>query len=100
MSQQSRNRPGEYAIGLPHVLDIRQRGVMVGIELCANRATREPFDFAKLTGPAVCQAMRAKGLIIRPLGDVIVLNPIPAMPHEVLGQMLDIVADTILDWRS
>jgi adenosylmethionine-8-amino-7-oxononanoate aminotransferase len=84
----------------PYVLDIRQRGIMVGIELCRDRATRQPFDAAQRVGAAVCQAMRPKGLIVRPLGDVVVLMPIPAMPHAVLHQMLDIVVETIASWRA
>lgn len=83
----------------PHVLDVRQRGVMVGIELCRDRAASEPFDFSRRTGAAVCMAMRRQGLILRPLGDVLVLMPIPAMPHDVLQRMLDIVIDTLRDWR-
>jgi adenosylmethionine-8-amino-7-oxononanoate aminotransferase len=83
----------------PHVRDIRQRGIMTGIELCRDRQRGEAFDFSARTGSAVCQAMRERGLILRPLGDVVVLNPIPAMPHDVLKQMLDIVVETIAGWR-
>ncbi len=87
-----------------HVLDIRQRGLMVGIELCQQRPTpgtpAQPFDFSRRTGPALCQAMREKGLIIRPLGDVLVLMPAPAMPESVLHRMLDIVLDTLAGWQG
>jgi len=79
----------------PHVIDVRQRGVMVGIELGKNRHSRAPFDFSKQTGAVICAAMREKGVIVRPLGDVIVLMPIPAMPCDVLEQMLDVVIETI-----
>ena len=79
-----------------HVLDVRQRGLMTGIELCRDRAQREPFDFAKQTAANLCLQLRSKGLIIRPLGDVIVLMPIPAMDHETLHRMLDIVVPSIL----
>ncbi|MCE9592382.1 MAG: adenosylmethionine--8-amino-7-oxononanoate transaminase [Planctomycetes bacterium] len=83
----------------PHVIDIRQRGIMVGIELCRNRATREPFPSAQRTGAAVCMAMRSKGLIIRPLGDVLVLMPIPAMDDATLHRMLDTVVDMLRTWK-
>ncbi len=82
-----------------HVLDLRQRGIMVGIELCRDRQTAEPLDPSKRSGAAICAAMRRRGLIIRPLGDVVVLMPIPAMAHDVLVDMLDIVVDTIMDWQ-
>lgn len=83
----------------PNVLDVRQRGVMVGIELCKNRQTREPFDFSKRTAAALCEAMRPHGLIVRPLGDVLILMPIPAMPHDVLDEMMRIVVRTLKEWR-
>jgi adenosylmethionine-8-amino-7-oxononanoate aminotransferase len=82
-----------------HVLDIRQRGIMVGIELCADRSSGKPFDFAARTAAGVCAAMRPKGVIVRPLGDVMILMPIPAMAHDVLVSMLDTVVETILAFR-
>jgi len=82
----------------PHVLDIRQRGLMTGIEICKDRDKLEPFDFSKRTAFELCLKMRPKGLIIRPLGDVMILMPIPAMDHATLEEMLDIVVETTLDW--
>ena len=79
-----------------HVLDIRQRGIMVGIELGADRAAGRKLDPDEQPAARLCLAMREKGLIIRPLGDVIVLMPIPAMPHDVLNHMLDIVIESVL----
>ncbi len=83
----------------PHVLDVRQRGIMVGIEICRDRDTREPFDFAKQVGARLCAAMRPHGLIVRPLGNVIILMPMPAMSPETLRRMLDIVVETINGWK-
>ena len=79
----------------PHVRDVRQRGLMVGIELCTDRSTAQPFDFTRRTGTALCQAMRSRGVLLRPLGDVIVLMPIPAMPEPSLHRMLDVVIETL-----
>ena len=80
----------------PNVIDIRQRGLMVGIEL-GDRApgSSKPFDFSARTGARLCHQMREKGLIIRPLGDTLVLMPAPAMDHDTLNQMLDIVITSI-----
>ncbi len=83
------------------VQDIRQRGIMVGIELCQNRSASgqvEPFDFSKSTGAAICTALRQKGIIIRPLGDILVLMPIPATPHDILADMVDTVVNTVIHW--
>jgi adenosylmethionine-8-amino-7-oxononanoate aminotransferase len=80
--------------GDPNVLDIRQRGLMVGIELGQRDAEGnvEPFDFSKQTGKQVCDALRAEGILIRPLGNVVVLMPPPAMP---LRQIDDLVSKTV-----
>ena len=59
----------------PHVGDIRRRGMMVGIELVKDRATKEPFDVKDRVAWRVCEAAMARGLRIRPLGDVLVLMP-------------------------
>ncbi|MEX0886079.1 MAG: adenosylmethionine--8-amino-7-oxononanoate transaminase [Phycisphaeraceae bacterium] len=83
----------------PHVMDVRQRGIMVGIELCRDRGRAEPFDFAARAGAAFCLAARPRGLFIRPLGDVAILMPIPAMDHATLERMLEIVVATARDWR-
>ncbi|MGA7578694.1 MAG: adenosylmethionine--8-amino-7-oxononanoate transaminase [Desulfobaccales bacterium] len=61
--------------GHPHVGDIRQRGLMVGIELVRDRGSREPWPPAQRIGHRVILAARRLGVILRPLGDVIVLMP-------------------------
>ena len=76
---------------LPHVGEIRQKGLMVGIELVADRATRRPYDPALRTGPAICRRVRERGIIIRPLGDVLVLMPPLAMGLDDLQTIVDAV---------
>jgi adenosylmethionine-8-amino-7-oxononanoate aminotransferase len=67
---------------LPHVGDVRQKGFMVGIELSG-------FDPRRRTGAVVCAAIRRHGVILRPLGDVIVLMPPLAMGLDDLGRIVD-----------
>jgi adenosylmethionine-8-amino-7-oxononanoate aminotransferase len=85
---------------LPHVGDIRQKGYMVGIELVRDKRTREPFDPAKRLGHAVCNAIRRRGVIIRPLGDTIVLMPPPAMSPEHLQTLVTAVSDELTRIRG
>jgi adenosylmethionine-8-amino-7-oxononanoate aminotransferase len=73
----------------PHVGEIRQKGIMVGIELVANRRTNEPFPIERRTGHRVTLAARERGVIIRPLGDVVVLMPAPAMPAELIRSLVE-----------
>lgn len=70
-----------------HVGEIRQKGIMVGIELVRDRSTNEPFPAARRTGHLVTLAARRRGVIVRPLGDVVVLMPAPAMPLNLIDRL-------------
>lgn len=79
----------------PHVGDIRQRGLMVGLELVADKGSREPFPLKRRTGHRVILAARQLGAILRPLGDVIVLLPPLCITPEELGTLCDITIAAI-----
>ena len=79
----------------PNVGDIRQCGMMVGIELVADRNGPVAFDSIKRVGSAVCLRARDRGVIVRPLGDVVVLMPAPAMDSRTLEDLLTAVVETI-----
>jgi adenosylmethionine-8-amino-7-oxononanoate aminotransferase len=81
--------------GLDHVGDIRQRGFMVGIELVRDRETKEPYPPEDKMGIKVTLECRRRGLIIRPLGNVIVLMPPLAISEKDLRSMVAIVHDAI-----
>jgi len=80
---------------LPHVGDVRQKGFMVGIELVADKATKQPFDPKRRVGAEVCMNVRKHGVIVRPLGDVIVLMPPLAMGVDDLGAIVKAVASEL-----
>lgn len=75
--------------------DIRQKGLMVGIELVAERDTRQPFDPHRRVGAEVCNAIRKHGVLIRPLGDVLVLMPPLAMPVQDLQRIVAAVESEV-----
>jgi adenosylmethionine-8-amino-7-oxononanoate aminotransferase len=81
---------------LDHVLEIRQKGFMVGIELCEDRQTRRPFDPKRRIGAEICNRIRKHGVLLRPLGDVIVLMPPLAMPIEDLQRIIEAVTTEIM----
>ena len=76
---------------LKHVGDIRQRGFMVGIELVKDRSTNRPYALGDKIGIRVTLECRKQGLIIRPLGNVIVLMPPLAISLKELTEMMKIV---------
>jgi adenosylmethionine-8-amino-7-oxononanoate aminotransferase len=59
----------------PNVGDIRQVGLVAGIELVRDWRTREPFDLRQRAGIRVCEALAKRGVLTRPIGDVVVLMP-------------------------
>ncbi|NPV27066.1 MAG: adenosylmethionine--8-amino-7-oxononanoate transaminase [Firmicutes bacterium] len=80
---------------LPHVGEIRQKGMMIGIELVQDKATKTPYPPEINIGHQVILEARRRGLVIRPLGNVIVLMPILAMSLDELKQVVDITYDSI-----
>jgi adenosylmethionine-8-amino-7-oxononanoate aminotransferase len=76
---------------LQHVGQVRQCGFMVGIELVADRKTKKPYPAQQRIGHRVILEARKNGVIIRPLGDVIVLMP----PLAIKGQELDTLCDVV-----
>lgn len=81
----------------PHVGDIRQQGLMVGIELVRNKASREPYEWAERIGVRATQRARELGMLTRPLGNVMVFIPPLASTETELDAMTDILAKSIID---
>jgi adenosylmethionine-8-amino-7-oxononanoate aminotransferase len=80
---------------LRHVSDVRQWGYMVGIELVEDKASRKAYSSERRIGHKVILEARRRGVIIRPLGDVIVLMPPLSITEEELKTLLDIVFESI-----
>lgn len=76
---------------LPHVGDVRQKGFMAGIELVRSRKSRKPYTFGARMGHRVCMRARKYGLLIRPLGDVIVIVPPLSIGEAQLKRMLGVI---------
>lgn len=80
---------------IPSVGDIRQKGMMAGIELVRDRASKKSFEPREKIGIRVTERARAKGVITRPLGPVMVLMPAPAIPAGELERLLDVLEESI-----
>jgi adenosylmethionine-8-amino-7-oxononanoate aminotransferase len=80
---------------LAHVGDVRQWGFMVGIELVEDKAALKAYPSARRVGHQVTREARKKGIIIRPLGDVIILMPPLTMTDDELKGLLDVTLESI-----
>ncbi|MGE0268804.1 MAG: adenosylmethionine--8-amino-7-oxononanoate transaminase [Candidatus Omnitrophota bacterium] len=74
---------------LESVGDVRQLGFMAGIELVKNRDTKEPYPWEDRIGVNVCREVRKHGIILRPLGNVIVLMPPLSLTLKEIDLLLD-----------
>lgn len=84
---------------LPHVGEVRGRGLMFGIELVQDQATKEPFPPAARAGARICERTRELGMILRPLGNVVVFMPPLAAPAADLCAMADILETALREVR-
>lgn len=75
----------------PHVGDVRQSGMIAGVELVADKATKESYPWAEQVGSRVCRKARERGVLIRPLGDVLVIMPPLSITREQLDELLDVM---------
>jgi adenosylmethionine-8-amino-7-oxononanoate aminotransferase len=83
---------------LKNVGDIRQVGLVAGIELVRDWRTREPFDLREQAGIRVCDAMGKRGVLTRAIGNVIVLMPpyctTPAQARQMAKAVYDACNET------
>jgi len=80
---------------LDHVGDIRQLGLMVGIELVLDKRTRQPYPRDHRIGVRAVREARARGVILRPLENVIVLMPPLCITEEQLATLVDVAKAAI-----
>ncbi len=76
---------------LKHVGDIRQKGFMVGIELVKDKKTKEEYPYEERIGFQVIYKARERGVIIRPLGNVIVILPPLSISFDELDKLIDVI---------
>ena len=87
----------------PAVGEIRGRGLMIGIELVADRATREPFPRAARVTEAVVRAARERGVLVYSGtgcangvdGDTILLGPPFVVTDAELERLVEVLAESI-----
>ena len=79
-----------------HVGDVRNIGLMAGVELVKNKKTKKPYDWAEKMGWSVANHAGDNGVLIRPLGNVVVIMPPLSISPENLGQLLKVIKDSIV----
>ncbi|GAB4337424.1 MAG: adenosylmethionine--8-amino-7-oxononanoate transaminase [Candidatus Abyssubacteria bacterium] len=80
---------------LSHVGEVRQCGLMVGIELVKDKRTREPYEPSEKVGAKVIMEARRRGVVIRPLGNVIVLMPHLTFTTAQLSRLVEVTRESV-----
>jgi adenosylmethionine-8-amino-7-oxononanoate aminotransferase len=71
----------------PHVAEIRQKGMILAIELVADKKTRKPYPWQERRGLEVYQYGLQHGVLLRPLGNVVYFMPPYVIGPEEIGLM-------------
>lgn len=77
----------------PQVADIRQWGLMAGLELMDDPVAKRAYPYERLVGAQVARAARKAGVLMRPLGDVMVFMP----PLSITAAEIDLLLDATLE---
>lgn len=82
-------RAGELA-DHPHVAEVRQHGMIVAVELVRDAARREPYDWRERRGRRVYRHALERGVLLRPIGDVVYFMP----PYVIAPEQIDLIVRT------
>lgn len=82
---------------LNHVIDVRNYGLMAGVELIKDKKTKQPYPYGERMGFKVAKAMLKRGIWVRPLGDVMVIMPPLSIKEDELNYFLDSLKASIIE---
>ena len=93
--QQMRQLAMEAFGHMPYVGEYRQVGLVGAIELVADRQTKTPFASEERIGYQIYQQALEKGLLIRPLGNILYFMPPYIITNEEMTFMINTTKETI-----
>ncbi|MFZ5561725.1 MAG: adenosylmethionine--8-amino-7-oxononanoate transaminase [Pseudomonadota bacterium] len=79
----------------PHVLEVRQTGMIAAVELVQDRKTRAPFDWRERRGLKIFEHALQKGVLLRPIGNVVYFLPPYVITAEEIRLMVSVAAEAI-----
>ncbi len=78
-----------------HVGEIRQEGMMMGIELVADKKNKTPYPLTLRVGKQICDEAKEHGVLLRPLGNIIVLMPPLSISLREIKKLILVVGAAI-----
>lgn len=80
---------------LDHIGDVRGHGLMLAIELLEDKASKKAFPITKQAGANVFKNCVDEGVIVRPVGDKIILSPPLVINKEEIGKIFSVLGRAI-----
>jgi len=79
----------------PHVAEVRQRGMILAIEMVKDKARREPYAWQERRGMRVYRHALERGLLLRPIGSVIYFMPPYVITPEEIELMVTVAREGV-----
>jgi len=79
----------------PHVAEVRQRGMILAIEMVRDKIKREPYPWQERRGLIVYQHALKQGVLLRPLGNVIYFMPPYVITEEQINRIAEVAWEGI-----
>ena len=79
----------------PHVAEVRQRGMIVAVELARDKASRQPYAWQERRGLIVYRHALERGVVLRPVGNVVYFMPPYVITPEEIDLMVDVAREGI-----
>lgn len=88
----------EKLLNHPYVGEFRQMGMIGAIELVKDKTTKEPFDWQKRVGYEIYQIALKKGVLLRPLGNIVYFMPPYVVTENDIRLMIDVAKESINEY--
>ena len=81
---------------LPHIYEVRSLGLIAAVELTEVPGELQPYPYEELVGWKIVREARKRGVIVRPLGNIIYMLPSLSMSVDELGQLVAALRDAVI----
>jgi len=81
----------------PHVAEVRQRGMILAIEMVRERGSREPYPWQERRGLRVYRHALGRGVLLRPIGNVVYFMPPYVITPGEIDLMVEVAREAIAE---
>jgi adenosylmethionine-8-amino-7-oxononanoate aminotransferase len=79
----------------PHVAEVRQRGMIVAIEMVQDKARRQPYPWQERRGLTLYRHALERGVLLRPVGNAVYFMPPYVVTPEEIDLMVEVARESL-----